>query len=245
MAHNSFASIFMMICLLFFSGGCAELQNNPLMGNVFRSVLAPQGTGLNEQTVAAGLKEALRVGTERTVFSTSSLDGYLGNAMIRIALPDQFQPIAQTLRTVGLGSQVDSLEVTMNRAAEKAAGEAKVVFWDAISQMTLIDAFGILNGEPNAATTYFRGRTEDALRSRFRPIVTQKMSDVGLYQLYSQLITTYNALPLASKPAPNLEDHVTQNALDGLFSVLAEEEKNIRKNPAARTTDLLRQVFGR
>lgn len=224
--------------LLLALAGCAAEDMN--LGDI----LAGSGGELDEPTVAAGLKEALRVGTERTVSSTSVVDGFLGNALIRIALPEQFESAAGALRTIGLGGRVDELEIAMNRAAENAAGEAKGVFWNAITEMTLADAFGILNGGERAATDYFRGRTTEELRARFRPIVETKMEEVGLYRAYESALSAYTALPLTSKPDVDLEAHVTNEALDGLFLVLEGEEKKIREDPAARTTDLLRKVFG-
>lgn len=199
---------------------------------------------LDEQTVAAGLREALRVATDRTVISTSKLDGFLGNALIRIVMPEQFEVAAKTLRAVGFGKQVDELEIGMNRAAERAAGEATEVFLNAITQMTLEDAFSILNGGDNAVTNYFRSRTEESLHERFKPIVTEKMSEIGLYKVYNGLTDYYNKLPLVTTPALDLDEYVTQHALKGLFTVLGQEEKRIRTDPLARTTDLLRRVFG-
>jgi hypothetical protein len=199
---------------------------------------------LDEQTVAAGLREALRVATDRTVISTSKLDGFLGNALIRIVMPEQFEVAAKTLRAVGFGKQVDELEIGMNRAAERAAGEATEVFLNAITQMTLEDAFSILNGGDNAVTNYFRSRTEESLHERFKPIVTEKMSEIGLYKVYNGLTDYYNKLPLVTTPALDLDEYVTQHALNGLFAVLGQEEKRIRTDPLARTTDLLRRVFG-
>ncbi len=199
---------------------------------------------LDEQTVAAGLREALRIATERTVISTSKLDGFLGNALIRIVMPEQFEVAAKTLRTVGFGKQVDELEIGMNRAAERAAGEATKVFLNAITQMTLEDAFSILNGGENAVTNYFRSHTEESLHERFKPIVTEKMSEIGLYKIYNGLTDYYNKLPLVTTPALDLDEYVTQHALNGLFTILGQEEKRIRTDPLARTTDLLRRVFG-
>jgi len=200
---------------------------------------------LSESTVVAGLKEALRVGTERTVDQTSVIDGYLANALIRIATPEELEPAARTLRQMGLGGQVDDFEKAMNRAAERAAGEARDVFWQAVTTMTITDAFAILNGDDTAATRYFRGRTEAELTARFKPIVTGKMSEVGLYTLYNQFTDVVEAIPFTTVPTVDLDAYVTQKALDGLFVVLAEEETRIRRDPVARTTDLLRRVFGR
>ncbi len=226
-------------------GGCAEMRNGALADQMLRSLQGVPGQSLDEATVAKGLKEALRVGTERAVGTTSRVDGFLANELIRITMPKQLDPMAGTLRSLGFDRQVDELEVAMNRAAERAAGEAKTVFWEAISRMSLADAYGILNGGDTAATDYFRARTGDTLRSRFQPIVEQKMAQVGLYQNYNQLAATYNALPFVTQPAVNLSDYVTERGLEGLFATLALEEKKIRENPAARTTELLRKVFSR
>ena len=199
---------------------------------------------LDAATAADGLREALKVGTERAAASTSAVDGFLANELIRIALPEQLTTMANALRAIGMGAQVDQLDVAMNRAAEQATGEAKTVFWDAISSMTVEDALGIVNGGDTAATDYFRTRTSDSLRERFEPIVTEKMQAVGLYQTYKPLADSYNAMPFVSAPAVDLESHVTNGALDGLFTVLGEEEKKIREDPVARSTELLRRVFG-
>lgn len=221
--------------------GCKGIDTGALEG-----VIPGRAGGLMDaQTVADGIREALRVGSDRAVESTSKLDGFLGNVLIRIALPDEFQPVADTLRKLGLGRQVDEMEVAMNRAAERAAGEAREVFWDAVSRMTIEDAFAVLEGGDTAATDYFRSRTERSLHERFKPIVEEKMSEVGLYLVYSELTDYYNDLPMVTSPALDLNEYVTEHALDGLFTVLAQEEKRIRNDPLARTTELLRRVFGK
>ncbi len=199
---------------------------------------------LDSDTVARGLKEALRVGSERTVSSTSQTDGFWGNALIRIAMPPELDNVASTLRRVGMSRYVDEMELSMNRAAEKASGEALTVFVQAINGMTLGDVWDIYNGGENAATRYFRGKTEDSLRERFRPIVQEKMREVGLYQAYNAAVDQYMRVPFVSKPSLNLDEYVTNRSLDGLFTVLSEEEARIRKDPVARTTELLRKVFG-
>lgn len=222
--------------------GCAAMQDGTLSG-ILESL---DNTGaLDEQTVVAGLKEALRVGTDRTVSTTSAKGGYLGNALIRIALPEQLDSAASTLRNAGLGSYVDELELGMNRAAELAAAEAADVFWTAITQMSVADAFSILNGHDTAATDYFHARTNTTLQQRFQPIVAGAMSEVGVANLYSRTLDIYNRIPLVEKPqVVDLEDYVTDRALFGLFTVLGQEEQKIRSDPVARTTDLLRRVFG-
>jgi len=173
------------------------------------------------------------------------VDGFLGNEMIRIGAPPQLASVTSTLRDVGLGVVVDDLEEGMNRAAEAAAGEALSVLWEAVRTMTVADAFGILDGGETAATDYFRGRTGTALRSRFRPIVHNAMNEVGVARLHDRLVTMYTDLPLTDAPeVVSLEDYVTDSAMNGLFTVLAGEETRIRRDPVARTTELLRRVFG-
>lgn len=234
--------LILAVTMLIAALGCATLQED--LADIL-SAESSSERGLDEPTVIAGIKEALRVGTENTVLSTSSLDGYLGNQLIRIAIPEQLESMASTLRQVGLGSQVDELEVGMNRAAEMAAAEARGVFWDAIKGMTVSDAFGILNGGDTAATEYFRGRTGAALQARFHPIIQEKMDEVGLSRLYATVADTYNSLPMAeASPLIDLDEYVTDRALSGLFTVLAQEEQKIRRDPLARTTDLLKKVFG-
>lgn len=227
--------------------GCAE--GGPGLAD-FQSALGQAGmqsTALDSATAVAGLKEALRVGTERTVGQTSRLDGFLANELIRIHTPESLGTMTRALRTIGMGAKVDELEVAMNRAAEQAAGEAAQVFWGGIQQMSIQDAFGILDGGDTAATDYFRRTTSDELRRRFSPIVEEKMSAVGLVKLYDDLVARYRAIPLTSlgQAPPDLRGHVTDGALSGLFTVLGQEEARIRQDPAARSTDLLKKVFGR
>lgn len=235
-------SLLLPLVLFLAAIGCATLQKD--MADILDGSSSGDGTP-DESTVVAGIREALRIGTENAVTSTSRLDGFLGNQLIRIALPEQMESMASTLRKVGLGSQVDDLEVGMNRAAELAAAEARDIFWNAITGMTISDAFGILNGENTAATEYFRDRTQAALRTRFHPIVQRKIEEVGLSRIYSRVADTYNNLPLAGTPRMvDLDEYVTDRALAGLFAVLATEEQKIRQDPLARTTDLLKRVFG-
>jgi len=149
------------------------------------------------------------------------------------------------LRKIGFRRQVEELEVAMNRAAEQAAGEALDIFVAAVSDMTIADAFAVLRGGDTAATDYLRGRTTDSLRQHFEPIIRGKMEQVGLYRTYNRLADAYNNLPFARRPAVDLESYLTERALEGLFITLAEEETRIRKDPVARTTELLRKVFSR
>ncbi len=199
---------------------------------------------LDEATVVAGLKEALLIGTERSTALTSKLDGFYRNALIRIAMPEQYDDVAETLRKFGMGSYVDDFERSMNRAAERASGEAVDVFWSAISQMSIPDAFGILYGGETAATDYFRRTTTVSLTARFQPIVIASMEEVGVYNIYNDLVAKYNLLPIDKPEAVDIDDYVTARTIDGIFPVLEGEEKRIREDPAARTTELLQKVFG-
>ncbi len=199
---------------------------------------------LDDETVAAGLREALRIGTERSTDATSAIDGFYRNPLIKVALPAQYDGAANALRQIGLGSHVDEFELSMNRAAEKASGEAVSVFWDAITGMTISDAFGILNGGETAATDYFRRQTGDALQARFQPIVMTKMEEVGVYRIYEDLTSYYNLLPVPKPEAVDLDEYITDRTVDGIFQVLEQEEQKIRDDPAARTTALLQKVFG-
>jgi len=224
------------------SAGCAGVDPS-----VLQDLLAKTQLGLDqpldEATIVAGLKQALEVGTERTVQSTSSRDGYQANPLIRIPLPEELESAASGLRAVGFGKQVDDLELSMNRAAERAAGEATAVFVDAIVKMSFEDARGILTGGENAATQYFETNTRGELGTRFQPIVEESMRQVGLVRLYENVVAQIGALPLVSAPRLDFDDYVTQRALDGLFTVLGQEEVRIREDPAARTTELLQKVF--
>jgi hypothetical protein len=232
-----FSVIFMLVL-----AGCATLQED--LAAVLGGGPVSEGP-LDESTVTAGIKEALKVGTNNTVLSTSGLDGFLGNQLIRIVLPDQLQSVATTLRNVGLGSKVDELEVGMNRAAELAAGEAREVFWSVITGMSVVDAFGILKGHDTAATDYFHEKTHATLQARFHPIVHAKIQEIGLSRLYGQIADAYNSLSFSEGPRlVDLDEYVTDRALSGLFTILAQEEQKIRKDPVARTTDLLKRVFG-
>lgn len=208
---------------------------------------AQSSSVLDNSTIVKGLKEALATGTERAVTTVAKTDGYFGNQLIKILLPEKIQQTANLLKQVGYQQQVDAFVLSMNRAAEKAAPKAASYFGDAIRQMTMEDAKGILKGGDTAATSFFEQKTRARLFDAFKPTVGQSMDQVGTARAYKQMVGTYEALPLAAlagKPSLDLDSYVTNKALDGLFTMVAEEEKKIRTNPAARTTDLLRTVFG-
>ncbi len=213
---------------------------------VVRGLGAPFGTpALTEEQIAAGLKEALRVGTENAVDLTAREGGYFGNPRIRIPMPPALQRLADTLRAMGLTRQVEEFVLSMNRAAEQAAPQATAIFLDAITAMTFEDARRILEGQGDEATQYFRARTSTRLSGLFRPIVHGSMERVGVTRLYQDLTARYMALPLVRRPDLDLDHYVTMKSLDGIFLMVGEEERRIRTDPAARVTDVLREVFGR
>lgn len=222
---------------------CSDFQGFPNLTNVLPSL--GRGGPLSESTVAAGIKEALRVGAERAVDSTSRPGGFLKDAVLHIGMPKELATMATALKTVGLGQQVDTLEAVMNEAAEKASGEAKAVLWETVSAMTLSDALSILKGHSHAATDYFHEHAADSLKTRFRPIVDDNMNKVGLSRHYRTLMQAYQKLPFASIQPFDLNNYVTEKGLQGLFTILAKEEEKIRKDPLARSSQLLKQVFGK
>jgi hypothetical protein len=215
----------------------------PAIACALASALAAGGAAATDWN-AAGVREALGVATERAVALASRPGGFLDNPLIHIKPPKTLRKVGSALRAIGMSEQVDELEVGMNRAAERASREAKPVFVDAIKGMTLQDAVGIVRGGDTAATDYFRGATEEKLRQRFRPIVSDALSRLGVRTQYNALIESYRALPFAEPTTLDLDDYTTKKTLDGLFKLLADEERKIRTDPAKRTTSLLRRVFG-
>jgi hypothetical protein len=209
--------------------------------------LPPSGTGagLGEARIGAGLKQALEVATDTAVNLTGRADGYFLNQAIKILMPDNLRTLERGLRAVGYGDQVDELVLGMNRAAERAAPAARRIFLDAIGEMTFDDARKILAGADTAATEYFKDRTTGRLTTAFRPVVEQSMSQVGVTRQYRELLARAQAIPFLNVESYDLDRYVVGKALDGLFHVVGEEERRIRTNPAARTTELLREVFRR
>ncbi len=201
--------------------------------------------GLSDAKIGEGLKEALKVGTENTVNLTGKTDGFFLNQAIKILMPEKLRTLEKGLRAVGYGPQVDEFVLSMNRAAERAAPFAKQIFWDAIGEMTFEDVRKIYSGNETAATEYFKGKTSDKLTVIFKPIVDRAMNEVGVTRQYKELVGRYESIPFVKKETFDIDQYVVTKALDGLFHVLGEEEKKIRTNPAARTTDLLKEVFGK
>lgn len=202
-------------------------------------------SSLDSTTLSSGLKEALTLGTERAVAALAQENGYLDNADVRIQLPGALQTGADLLRRAGLDSQVEAFELSMNRAAESAVTEATPIFADAITSMTIEDAQRIYSGGDTAATDYFRERTWDQLADRFKPLIKSAMQSNNVTGSYEGLMNAaQDRVPMLGSFNLDLADHVTTEALEGLFLMLSRQEQLIREEPVARTTDLLKQVFG-
>lgn len=216
--------------------GCASLQQ--YMGS------SDDGGGMTTQKVVGGLYDALTVGSQRAVGSTSKKGGFLNNPLIKINMPSELEPIMNAVRKVGLSKQVDNLVAQMNHAAEQASGEAINILVDTVKGITFQDAWAILNGNETAATDYFRARTTDQLTARFSPIVDKKMHELGVYDIYNTINNAYAALPFGNNKGYNLEKYVVDEALRGLFTTVAEEEAKIRENLKFRSTPALKEVFG-
>lgn len=206
--------------------------------------LGNQGA-LSDTKVASGLKEALEVGADNAVKLTGKPDGYFRNEAIKILMPKNLQPLERGLRAMGYGPKVDEFVLSMNRAAESAAPAAKKIFGDAILAMSFDDARKIFSGGETAATDYFKNKTTDQLTAAFRPVVEKTMDENGVTQQYKALAGQAQSIPFMKSPDLDITQYVVSKALDGLFHVLGEEERKIRKDPMARTTSLLKEVFGK
>ncbi|HEU5289482.1 MAG TPA: DUF4197 domain-containing protein [Cyclobacteriaceae bacterium] len=223
---------------------CTTAQINQTIGEVNKAMGGTAEKPLTTAEVGEGLKEALINGISKGSDQVSQLDGYFKNPEIKIPFPPEVQKVEKTLRDIGLGSEVDKFVMTLNRGAEDAAKEAKPIFVSAIKSMTIQDAWAILKGEDNAATEYLRKTTSSQLKDAFKPVIQNSLNKVNATKYYGELVTRYNKIPLVEKVNPNLDDYATDKAIEGLFTMIAKEEKNIRKDPVARTTELLKRVFG-
>ena len=212
---------------------------------ILKGLTSGQQSGLSDVKIGSGLKEALQVGTENTVKLTGKTDGYFMNQAIKILMPEKLRSLEKGLRAVGYGPQVDEFVLSMNRAAEQAAPLAKEIFFDAIGEMTFDDARKILSGGDTAATDYFKTKTANKLAVAFSPVVDQTMNEVGVTRQYKELVGRFQSIPFVKSETFDINHYVVTKALDGLFYVLGQEESKIRTNPAARVTDLLKEVFAK
>ncbi|WP_178983734.1 DUF4197 domain-containing protein [Winogradskyella helgolandensis] len=225
------------LVLIFNLTACAELQQ------VVDSL--PQGTSdvLGNADIAAGLREALDTGIEKQVTKLTAEDGFFKNELVKIVLPEELQKVDSALRKIGLSSLADEGLKVLNRAAEDAVSEATPIFVNAVKDITFDDAKNILLGEDNAATSYLTSKTETDLYSKFKPVINNSFAKVGADQIWANLITKYNNIPLTNNVNPDLTDYVTQEALKGVYTMIAVEEKEIRTKVSSRGSDLLKKVF--
>ena len=209
-----------------------------------KEIIAPASQeSLDESTIVSGLKEALSQGAANAVSSVAKQDGYFGNEAIKILMPEKIRTVADTLKKFGFQQQVDDFVLSMNRAAEHAAPRAKSYFVDAIKEMSFEDAQKILKGNDTAATDYFKTKMQDRLYAAFEPSVSSSMNEVGVTRAYKNMMNKYATIPFVKAESLDLDHYVTEKSLDGLFYTVGQEEKKIRTDPAARTTDLLKKVF--
>jgi len=214
---------------------CAELQQ-----------VANQLPGVLEQgnvDIAGGLKEALNNGINKQVVKLTAVDGFFKNEAVKILLPDELKKVDKTLRDVGLSKMADEGLKVLNRAAEDAVKEATPIFVDAIKGMSFTDAKNILMGNESAATTYLQNSTSTSLYAKFNPVIKNSFAKVGADKIWANIITKYNSLPLTKDVNPDLTDYTTNKAMEGVFKMIAVEEKNIRTDLSSRTSDLLKKVF--
>ncbi len=225
-----------ILSLLFSLAGCETAQQ----------VLSGMNTGggsLSTSEIASGLKEALTIGTQNSSSRLSAMDGFFGNAAIKILMPEEAKNVEKTLRNIGLGSLVDKAVLSINRAAEEASKSATPIFADAIKQMTISDAMGILKGGDFAATDYFKTKTTTSLSNAFRPVIEKALSKTNATKYWGDVFSAYNKF--SAKPInTDLAGYVTEKSINGIFYEVGLEEQKIRKDPAARVTELLKKVFG-
>jgi len=224
-----------VLATCFTLSGCAELQQV--------AAQLPQGGILSNADIAAGLKEALDKGIDTQVSKLTKTDGFYKNELVKILLPAELQQVDKTLRQLGLGNLADEGLKVLNRAAEDAVKEATPIFVSAVKQMTFNDAKNILLGNDQAATTYLQNTTSTQLYSKFSPVIKSSFSKVGADKVWANIITQYNKVPIVKDVDPDLTNYVTNKAMEGVFKMIAIEEKNIRNNINARTSPLLKRVF--
>ncbi|WP_223033099.1 DUF4197 domain-containing protein [Hanstruepera marina] len=230
-----YRNILLFISLTILSS-CAELQQ-------VIDELPENSTGITNADIAEGLRQALDKGIDEQVTLLGNKDGFYGNELVKILLPDELKKVDKALRDIGLGNLADEGLKVLNRAAEDAVGEATPIFVDAVKGITFNDAKNILLGDDRSATTYLESRTQASLYDKFHPIINNSFAKVGADDIWTNLINKYNAIPFTNNVNPDLTDYVTQEALKGVYTMIAVEEKEIRTKLSSRTTDLLRRVF--
>ena len=227
---------FFALALLTIFDGCSKQS----LQNVVNETI---DHGISNEEVTIGLKDALVIGINKGFDQAARTNGFYSNSKIRISFPEDARKVETTLRRIGLGKEVDKFVIQLNRGAEKAALQAKPIFLKAINDMTIDDAWAILRGNDDAATQYLRKTSSTQLYQQFNPIIKRSLDQVNATKYYGDIIRRYNRIPSVQKVNPDLDDYATKKAMDGLFTLIAEEEANIRENPTARTTGVMRRVF--
>lgn len=220
-----------------------DVQSQSKIGNILKQIPTSGGTPTTSE-IGQGIKAALEIGTSQGADKLSAKDGFFGNLAVKILFPPEAQKVEKTLRSVGLNSLADNVILSINRAAEDAAKEAKPIFLSAIKQMTIADATNILLGDKDAATQYFKRVTTAQLLEKFKPVINNSLGKVGATKYWGDAATAYNKLPLVKPVNTDLSNYVAQKAIDGMFIQVAQEELKIRDNINARSTGLLQKVFG-
>lgn len=242
------SSIFFLFAVLFIFQSCAQQPQKGGLGGLLEKagqvLNNTTGGSLTNDEIIQGLKEALQVGISNGSSQASAVDGYFKNNLIKLAFPPDVQRVETKLRQIGLGNEVDKFVLSLNRAAEDAAKKSKPIFVKAITSMTIQDALGILKGDSTAATKYLQRTTNQELYNQFFPVVDSTLQLNNATKYYADLVNTYNKIPLVQKVNPDLKQYATQKAIDGLFVLIAQEERKIRKDPVARVNDILKKVFG-
>ena len=233
--------IFLFFAFLIFTNSSSAQNIKGLLGKA-KEIANRDNGQIGTEEIISGLKEALTIGAEKGTSLLSKENGFFNNQLLKIILPPEAQQVEKTLRSIGLGKQVDEAILSMNRGAEEACKQAAPIFVNAIRGIDVKDAVGILKGSDTAATAYLRGNTTSSLTQSFRPVIEESLKKVNATKYWNSMITAYNKISL-KKINPDLAAYVTEKALNGVFVQMAAEEKEIRKNPAARTTDLLKKVF--
>lgn len=228
--------LFLLIGVVGFSTSCTTQQIAGVLGSI-------GGVPLTKEEISKALKDALVQGVVKGTGLASKDGGYFNNSLIKIPFPEDAEKVANKLRDLGLGSEVDRFVKTLNRGAEEAAKEAAPIFKSAITSMSIQDAYGILKGDRDAATQYLMKTTTDQLKAKFKPIVARNLEKVNATRYYSDLVSKYNQIPFVKNVNPDLDDYATDKAIEGLFKLVAQEEDNIRTNISARSTELMKRVF--
>jgi hypothetical protein len=232
-----------ILFLILMAAGGTQLHAQNIIKNIKNTVSGNQGAGLSNADIVNGLKEALKVGTNNSTSAASKLDGFYKNPSIKIPFPREAKEMESQLRSLGMGNEVDKFIMTLNRAAEDAAKSAAPIFLNSIQKMNINDGLSILKGGDNAATNFLKNTSNAALIAAFKPIVESSLNKVQITKYWNPLFTTYNKVPFVKKMNPDLNQYVTDKAIEGLFKLVADEEFKIRKNPAARVNDILKKVF--